>query len=45
MNGDSILIKETPESSLALSAMGGHNESAVCNLEDSFYYNLTMMAP
>ena len=46
MNGISALIKETPQSSLTPSAMWGYSKkSAVCNLEEGFHQNLTMLAP
>ena len=42
----SALMKETPESCLALSAMWAHSKKmAICNPEDSSHQNLTLSAP
>ena len=46
MNGISALIKETPESPLALPTMWGHSKkSAVYSPEEGLHRNLTMLVP
>ena len=46
MNGISVLVKETPQKSLAPSSMWRHSKnSAVCKPEEDFPQSLTIWAP